>query len=303
MRRLPLSVSIFTVLLFIFSLTGNVLIADPLFTSVAFAKDKDKDNDKGKKKGIRHIVTTLQQQILDLQSQLDSIQLIEGPTGPTGATGAQGPQGPGGNDGSDGANGADGATGPQGDTGSQGPAGNDGADSMVAGPPGSQGDTGPQGDIGFQGPQGDTGPAGPAGTPKVHYVTGHSADDPTDNGFLSGRILTFIKESNTSSLMITYSDNFRAYNPRIGVAQGLWQVYLDGNATTVKATLHSNRNLNSNVAANNIHRHGTLVGFLENIPSGSHTIKIAAVPLSGPPDDLHTGWNGSTFSLVVQELD
>ncbi len=53
MRRLPVTISLFTVLFFIFSLTGNVLIADLTFSSVALAKDndKDKDSDKNKLKG------------------------------------------------------------------------------------------------------------------------------------------------------------------------------------------------------------------------------------------------------------
>ncbi len=307
-------------------------------SSVAFAKkgddDKDKDRDRGKK-GLRHIVKTLQQQIADLQSQIDNIQLTPGPAGPKGDTGPQGPAGADGTNGTngvdgaqgpkgdtgpqgiaglDGTNGIDGAAGPKGDTGSkgdtgpQGPPGNDGqdgADSLVAGPPGPKGDTGPRGLDGFQGPKGDTGdagPQGPAGTPKVHYVTGHGLDESKDNGQLTTRSLTFTKESNTSDLMVTYSDNFRAHHPSIGFAQGMWQVYLDGNPTDLRAPLHTNRNLNSNVPSNNIHRQGTLVGFLRGVAAGSHNISISVHPI-GTPSDLHTGWADSTFSLVVQELD
>ena len=239
--------------LFLFMQLGvGLVINDSAFTSVAFAKkgdgDKDKDSDKGKK-GLRHIVNTLQQEIADLKTQLANIQLTPGPPGTDGQDGAQGPQG----------------------------------------------------DVGFQGPQGDAGPPGPAGTSKVHYVTG-AGDDGTDTGQLVARTLTFTKENNTSNLMVIYSDNFRVYTPSRTWAQGMWTVYLDGVPTGISERLHSDSISGRGVYSNNIHRRGTLVGFLEGVSVGSHTISIGVGPI-GAQDDLHTGWNGGTFSLVVQELD
>jgi hypothetical protein len=329
------------VFLFLFvQLGAGLVLNDPTFSSVAFAKkgdDKGKDSDKGKK-GLRQLVNTLQQQISDLQNQVNTIELTPGPAGPQGSAGingadgtdgqdgADGPQGPQGDtgpqgvagingidgangtngldgvDGSNGSNGTNGATGPQGPPGSDG---QDGADSLVAGPPGPQGNPGPQGDVGFQGPPGETGPQGPAGTPKVHYVQGNGGAVETDSGFLDGRLLTFNKESGASNLMVIYSDNIRVHSP-LGRgkswAQARWHVYLDGVPTAILEDLHSD-SVSGRGVSNNIHRRATLVGFLENVSSGSHTIQIAAVPLSGPPDDMHTGWNGSSYSLMVQELD
>lgn len=256
--------------LFLFvQLGAGLVLNDPAFTSVAFAKkgddDKDKDHDKGKK-GLRHKVDSLEQQIIDLQQQLANIQLTPGPIGP------QGPAGPPGVDGTNGTNGIDGIDGQDGINGIDG--------------------------VGIQGPPGEP---GPAGTPKVHYVTGHSLADETDNGPLIARTLTFTKESNTSSLMVTYSDNFRAHSPSRVYAQGYWKVFLDGNSTNIEEHLHSNR-IGGLPWSNNIHRRGTLVGFLEDIPAGSHTVSIGVGPI-GDQDDLYTGWGASTFSLVVQELD
>jgi len=78
--------------LFLFvQLGAGLVINDSAFTSIAFAqkkKDKDKDDDKGKKKGIRHRVDALEIQTTDLQNQIDTIELLEGPKGDTG------PQGP-----------------------------------------------------------------------------------------------------------------------------------------------------------------------------------------------------------------
>jgi hypothetical protein len=97
------------------------LIVDPVFSNVAFAKDKDKDKDSDKgKKGLRHRVDALETGAADLQNQINTIELTPGPIGPqgpqgdAGLTGPQGPQGP---------EGQVGFQGTQGETGPQGPAG------------------------------------------------------------------------------------------------------------------------------------------------------------------------------------
>ena len=128
MRRLPALVSFFTLLFFIFSLTGNMLIADPTFSSSAFAqkkKDKDDDDDdKNELKGNKR----LREAVKALQEQVDTIELTPGPQGDTG------PQGPAGPTGATGATGATGPTGPQGDTGTTGATGATGS----AGPTGAE---------------------------------------------------------------------------------------------------------------------------------------------------------------------
>ncbi len=177
MRRLPVAVSLFTVSFFIFNLVSNVLIADPVFSSQAFAqkkkdKDKDKDDDDDRRKrGLRQKVNALQVEIDALEQELANIELTPGPKGdtgpqgPTGAVGATGPQGP---QGDTGATGATGPQGPQGDTGAvgatgpQGPQGDTGAVGAT-GPQGPKGDTGATGATGPQGPKGDTGAVGATG--------------------------------------------------------------------------------------------------------------------------------------------
>lgn len=131
--------------LFLFvQLGAGLVINDPSFTGVAFAKkgdnDKDKDHDKGKK-GLRHRVDSLEQQFADF------------PPGPQGEQGIQGIQGE---------QGIQGIQGPQGETGPSGPAG---ADSIVPGPQGLPGNDGisVQGPPGERGPQGVEGPLGPIG--------------------------------------------------------------------------------------------------------------------------------------------
>jgi len=147
--------------LFLFMQLGaGLVLNDSAFTSVAFAKkgddDKDKDSDKRKKKGLRHRVDVLEEQIANIP---------EGPQGEQGPQGIQGIEGP------------IGPQGPQGETGPAGPQGipgNDGADSTVAGPQGPPGPRGPEGLVGLQGSQGDPGPPGPSGAADF-YTTERTA--------------------------------------------------------------------------------------------------------------------------------
>lgn len=243
-------------------------------SSVAFAKkgddDKDKDSDKGKK-GLRHKVDSLEQQIIDLQQQIADIQLTPGPVGP------QGPPG------------ADGA---------------DGADSIVAGPPGPPG---PPGQVGFQGPPGDTGPqgpSGPAGNSKVAF-TGGAWEDDVDNGFVSQRQLSFNKETSSSTLKITYSDAFRVFSFTRQDPRAEWVIYLDNQRTNVRGGLYSNRNTsNAGISSSNIHRVGSIMGVIENVPAGLHEIKVHVGPFNGQSitDDAYTGWQ-SSFLLQVEEIE
>ncbi|MBT5261874.1 MAG: hypothetical protein HOL84_13575, partial [Nitrospina sp.] len=105
-----------------------MLIADPTFSSSAFAqkkKDKDDDDDdKNELKGNKR----LREAVKALQEQVDTIELTPGPQGDTG------PQGPAGPTGATGATGATGPTGPQGDTGTTGATGATGS----AGPTGAE---------------------------------------------------------------------------------------------------------------------------------------------------------------------
>lgn len=239
--------------LFLFvQLGAGLVLNDPAFTSLAFAKDndKDKDSDKGKKKGLRHIVTTLQQQIADLQSQIDNIQLTPGPVGPPGA---------------DGTNGTDGINGVG-----------------VQGPPGEQG------------PQGDVGPQGPAGTPKVNFVSS-ALHDGRDSGFIDGRVLNFNKDSNSSILRVTYSDNVNL-NTTAGGAN--WRVYLDGQPTHIATSVFEEVSAPARI---NIAFQASVIGYMLNVPAGAHILTVKVANLDRNPDAF-TGWN-SLFTLQVEELD
>jgi len=230
---------------------------------------------------------------------------VQGDTGPAGAVGATGPQGP---VGATGSAGADGATGPQGPVGATGSAGADGADGAdgatgpqgVAGATGPQGDTGLQGQVGFQGPQGDTGPEGPQGipgTPKLHYVMGVDVQDGRENGPINGRVLSFVKESSTSLLRVTYSDNIRVVTTNSSFQ---WKVFLDGAGTNIITSLHNTTQ--DGTTGVNSHRQSTVIGYLAGVPAGAHTMTIRVAQIGGPAGDAHTGWN-STFVLQAEEIE
>ncbi|MBT3858013.1 MAG: hypothetical protein HOF64_14065 [Nitrospina sp.] len=158
----PGTTLLFALVFFIASLVTPVLIANPTFSSVAFAQKKLKG-----KKGLAQQVDQLEQQLVDevtnLQQQITTIELIPGADGATGPQGPQGNTGAAGTDGQDGATGATGPQGPQGTTGSAGADGQDGA-TGATGPQGPQGTTGSAGADGQDGATGTTGPQGPQGT-------------------------------------------------------------------------------------------------------------------------------------------
>jgi len=177
MQRLTAYVTVFTVLFFIFGLTGNVFSVDLGFSGVAYAqknKDRDKDDDKRRLKGnkrLRAVVGELQDQIADLQNQINAIQLVPGPPGSqgmkgdtgVGLQGEPGPVGPQGPRGLEGVQGLKGDAGVQGLQGEPGPVGSAGPQGLT----GLQGVEGPIGLTGLQGPQGALGPVGPQGPPGV----------------------------------------------------------------------------------------------------------------------------------------
>jgi hypothetical protein len=247
MRRLPVAISIFTILFFILGLTGNILIADPVFTSVAFAKkgddDKDKDSDKGKKgkKGLKHRVDALEQELanIELTPGPQGEQGIPGPVGPKGpagsdgtngedgATGAQGPQGP------QGETGATGAEGPQGATGPQGLAGVNGIDG-TNGTNGIDGIDGADGAVGSQGPQGATGPQGPQGEPGSLNKSDLYTRSTTANLFAHGNVT--LSQSCDDANDIALSGGCEFSNPK----SVNYLSYITGSVTSNETVLSSN---------------------------------------------------------------
>ncbi|MEK9629479.1 MAG: hypothetical protein VW455_10725, partial [Nitrospinota bacterium] len=233
-----------------FGLTGNVLVSNPAFSSIAQAddkrtdgkiklkkkfkknkrkKDRDKDDDNN---GIPRKIRKLQKQINALQAELDNIQLTPGPqgdpgpagpqgpagatgaTGPQGPAGPQGPQGPAGADGAVGATGATGPAGPIGPQGPQGPAGANGADGAV----GATGPEGPQGPEGPAGPQGNVGFQGPQGDPGPPGPPGPAGSGGASLTYISKKpVLIFIPPVNGSPF-VDVPDRTLTYTKQSGTS-------------------------------------------------------------------------------------
>ena len=140
----------------------------------------------------------------------------------------------------------------------------------------------------------------------VSYVTGFDFKDDRDSGPADGRVLTFDKLEADSVLRITYSDNIRVHskNPEalIGTPGTRWIVHLDGIPTQVRTRLLNHAHVAGVgfARAVNSHRQSTLIGYLEGVSAGQHTINIVLFD-EGNANDAFTGFT-SSFLLEVMEL-
>ncbi len=141
---------------------------------------------------------------------------------------------------------------------------------------------------------------------KISYVTGSNVSVELDNGTVTGRVLTFDKLEATSVLRITYSDNLRVLSldpealvPNFGV---IWTIYLDGVPTQIHTRLYTVGYVSGLgwVQDVNHHRQSALIGYLEGVPAGTHTISVELFHV-GNNNDAYTGWE-SSFLLEAMEL-
>jgi hypothetical protein len=121
-----------------------------------------------------------------------------------------------------------------------------------------------------------------------------------DNMFpITGRVLTFTKESNDSVLRLLYMDNFRVYNG--GTCRWYLRIddkvctYKDGNGNTQQGWLASSLHTHAN---ENDHVPNAFAGYCRDIKAGQHVMK-AGVNSGG--NDCYTGWETS-YHLEVQEV-
>ena len=140
----------------------------------------------------------------------------------------------------------------------------------------------------------------------ISYLTGVDLIDDSDTGPVNGRILTFDKLEAASVLRITYSDNIRVLSKNPAAFAGSWGtrwiIHLDGIPTQVRTRLNTNAYVAGSgfVQDVNHHRQSSLIGYLEGVPIGQHTITVEMVD-EGNNNDAYTGWE-SSFLLEVMEL-
>ncbi len=140
----------------------------------------------------------------------------------------------------------------------------------------------------------------------ISYLTGVDLVDDSDTGPVNGRTLIFDKLQTDSVLRITYSDNIRVLSKNPAAFAGSWGtrwiIHLDGIPTQVRTRLNTNAYVAGSgfVQDVNHHRQSSLIGYLEGVPIGQHTITVEMVD-EGNNNDAYTGWE-SSFLLEVMEL-
>ena len=185
-----------------------------------------------------------------------STMLAVGPEGPEGLQGDTGPQGLAGPQGEQGETGPAGATGPAGPAGPKGDAG----DTGPQGPKGDTGDTGPQGPQGEQGP---VGPAGPAGAYSVTQTIDEALTSSTTFDDMPGMSVNITLDVQ-STLFITISSE-------VWVTSSGNYLYWRALVDTTPAKPDANWLI---VTGNTVWNARSYTFYLENVPAGTHTVKI-----------------------------
>jgi hypothetical protein len=133
---------------------------------------------------------------------------------------------------------------------------------------------------------------------KVWAATGASNHD-IDSGKLSDRILKVTKLLGAeSALRITYYDNFRVWGDLVGTR---WEIRVNGNA------LNPPINMDRYEASGNRHISGTLVGYAQNLPAGTHEIQVWIGSIPSAPGitgycNAFTGYFDQTWTLEAEEV-
>jgi hypothetical protein len=184
-----------------------------------------------------------------------------------------------------------GPSGPVGATGAQGP----------AGPTGAVGAQGPAGPTGATGAQGPLGPAGPLTPRRITTLSGIVADD-TDNGEIVSRRLSFTKQSATSRLRITWTDNV-GFLGTLNTQTACWELKMDGASITSPAALRVTKLWPTTTSNSWLLRHTTFVGYADGVATGSHTLSLWVGPVGASPvANSYTGYE-STFLVEVEEIE
>lgn len=138
----------------------------------------------------------------------------------------------------------------------------------------------------------------------VARATGLGPNDDTDDGRLMSRTLVFEKKRDDTAVRVAYTDNFRVLGASSGSRTGRWEIRANGAAPPGGAVYFDFYTWMSISATRNSHRSGTLIGYLEGLPAGSHSIEIWVGPTPGgyAAGDLYTGWNSTRWTLEAEEV-
>jgi len=130
---------------------------------------------------------------------------------------------------------------------------------------------------------------------KVRMATGLGPEDGTDNGQIVSRVLTFTKINADTALRILYCDNLRVNGNDVAAR---WEIRIDGQSAPGGAIFQDKYG-----SSGNFHEPVTILGYALGVSAGSHTIGVWVGPISPRGiADAYTGWNGSRWTIEVQEV-
>ncbi len=115
-----------------------------------------------------------------------------------------------------------------------------------------------------------------------------------DTGRLLSRTLNFTKTKDETAIRVGYTDNFRVNGQN---SSGRWEIRVNG-----LPPAGGNVQFDIYEASGNHHFSSTLVGYLEGVPAGTHSIEIWVGPTSTSGGDLYTGWQETRWTIEAEEV-
>ncbi|KFB73871.1 MAG: hypothetical protein AW09_000858 [Candidatus Accumulibacter phosphatis] len=133
---------------------------------------------------------------------------------------------------------------------------------------------------------------------RISRATGIGSD-PTSNGQIVSRVLTFNKVYVETAIRILYCDNFRVRRDKDnGEGAASWEIRIDGRSLPKGGICYDRYSVSGNY-----HQPATVIGYAEGISPGTHTIGVWVGPVSGyAVGDAQTGWASSRWTLEAQEV-
>ena len=136
---------------------------------------------------------------------------------------------------------------------------------------------------------------------KIEATTGTGEDD-TDEGYVSGRSLTFTKRYNSTSIRVLYCDNFKVAG-RGWVGSSWWIKFNEADppgGSICQAIVQLHLSEPEYLYPTDCEQ-ATIVGYAAGLSAGVYNIQIRVSPVI-PGTDAVTGWGGGLFTLEAQEV-
>ncbi len=135
---------------------------------------------------------------------------------------------------------------------------------------------------------------------RISMATGLGPSDPTDNGQIVSRVLTFTKLYADTAIRIIWCDNIRV---RGNDTAARWEIKVDGSAPPGGPIFQDKYSFCADgITIIDRHDPATIVGYAVGVPPGVHTIGVWVGPIAPYSCDAYTGWQSSRWTLEAQEV-